>query len=321
MATNDNGTPGSPDQMDLDRLIGELETEAARRRAEPGYPHDADARLHFELARRAPNAARSIPLHDVVALVEDAAAAQTEPSPRSGARVKRSRRAVIEVLRQRFAQLDARVASLGLAAAHALHDVIDRIEDLEQRVRALEPPDGPIGPSPVPLEDSAALTQWRAVLAEGLPAGERVLYAQSDPDEIVAHLRTEGVDAYAVTDAGSPYRPGPDVRFASLLDHLRAVPDRALGAVVLAGLPEAMSPGSVAPLVAELGRVAGTVVIISEAPWWWRLRLGAVNADLALGRPLDPDTWLHAFHGVAMVGTAQYDPSGRSYRLVVGTTV
>ena len=43
--------------MDLDRLIGELETEAARRRAEPGYPHDADARLHFELARRAPTPA------------------------------------------------------------------------------------------------------------------------------------------------------------------------------------------------------------------------------------------------------------------------
>ena len=47
MTTDANGTSGSPDQVDLDRLIGELETEAARRRAEPGYPHDADARLHF----------------------------------------------------------------------------------------------------------------------------------------------------------------------------------------------------------------------------------------------------------------------------------
>ena len=101
------------------------------------------------------------------------------------------------------------------------------------------------------------------------------------------------------------------------MSHLRAVADDALGAVVLTGVPEAMSAPVIGPVVAELGRVTGMAVIISSAPWWWRLRLGAVNADLSVGRPLEPDTWLHAFHGVAMVGTAQYDPSGQSYRVVV----
>ena len=70
-------------------------------------------------------------------------------------------------------------------------------------------------------------------------------------------------------------------------------------------------------MVDALARVASRVVLVSEAPWWWRLRLGAVNADLAAGRPHDPDTWLHAFHGVALVGTAEYDPTGQSYRVVV----
>ena len=172
--------------------------------------------------------------------------------PRPGARDG----AAGEVLEHRLAQLETRVTSLGLAAAHALHVVTGRIEDLEQRVSTLEPPDGLGAPSPVSPEEDAALTRWRDVLAEGLPAGARVLYAQPDADEIVAHLRAAGVDAYGITDAGTPYRPGPDVRFAPLLDHLRAVPERALGAVVLAGLPEAMSPGAIAPLVAELGRAS-----------------------------------------------------------------
>jgi hypothetical protein len=133
----------------------------------------------------------------------------------------------------------------------------------------------------------------------------------------VAQLRSAGIDAYGLTATGALNQPGPDVRRGELLEHLRAVPDGALGAVLLAGLPEAMRPQTVGPLVAELSRVTRMVVIVSEAPWWWRLRLGAVAADLAPGRPLDPDTWLYAFHGVAMDGSAQYDPSGRSYRVVV----
>jgi hypothetical protein len=41
-----------------------------------------------------------------------------------------------------------------------------------------------------------------------------------------------------------------------------------------------------------------------------------VRADLAPGRPLDPDTWLDAFHRVAMDSSAEYDATGQSYRVV-----
>src|ERR1700688_580828 len=95
MATNDNGIPDASDPMDLDRLIGELETEAAHRRAEPGFPHDADARLHFELARQAPSPPAAVPMHDVIAQIE-ALAAEAEPpsTPPSGRR--RSRHGDVE---------------------------------------------------------------------------------------------------------------------------------------------------------------------------------------------------------------------------------
>jgi len=336
MATDENGNSGSSDPVDLDRLIGELETEAARRRAEPGYPHDADARLHFELARRAPDPAAGAALGELVARVQEAASADGAPWSDADSEPKGSARHRRQALARHLAQVHASVASLGLAATAALDAVIVRLEQLEQRVARLEPlapGPGPGVSSPSPAvagaeahagagADAAAhadetLEQWRDTLTEALPADGRVLYAQARAGEVVAQLRSAGVDAYGVTGTGPRHQPGPDVRRAELLEHLRAVPDGALGAVLMVGPPEAMSPHTVGPLVAELGRVTHVVVIVSEAPWWWRLRLGAVEADLAPGRPLDPDTWLHAFHGVGMAGSARYDPSGRSYRVVV----
>lgn len=317
MASNEHGTPGSSDQLDLDRLIGELETEAARKRADPDYPHDADARLHFELARRAPNRARWPETSELIAKVEEVALATMGSALDTHAEAARSRRRARQVVAQHFEQIDSRVTSLGVACAGALHALSARLAQLEEQVRHLEHETDDTSQTPLAPEPGDALTQWRNRLAEMLPPDERVLYAQSRADEVVAELRSAGVDAYGITDAGPRHQPGPDVRHGDLLDHLGAVPDDALGAVLLVGAAEAMKPHTIGPLVAELGRVTKVVLIVSEAPWWWRLRLGAVNADLAPGRPLDPDTWLHAFHGVAMVGSAEYDPSGHSYRLVV----
>ncbi len=313
MATNDNGIPGSSDPMDLDRLIGELETDAARRRAEPGYPHDADARLHFELARQAPNPAGATAMRDVIAHIADAVSDVGPPST-SGA--GRSRRHQGHEVAQHVRRLEEQVKATGLAAAGALAVVASRLEQLEERVRNLEPRPEPEAP-PSPSDGSDALTAWQGRLADTLTPGGRVLYAQSRVDEVVAELRSAGFDVYGITDAGSRHRPGPDVRFGEILTHLGAVEDGALGTVVLTGVPEAMTPRGIAPLVAALARAATSVVVISEAPWWWRLRVGTVEADLAEGRPLDPDTWLHAFHGVGMAGSVEYDPTGQSYRVVV----
>ena len=231
------------------------------------------------------------------------------------------------------------MTALGLAAAAALDAVTVRLAHLEDRVARLEPDaratgvssaTPPAGPdadtdretdretdTETDAHAARTLEEWRDTLAASLPTGERVLYAQARADAVVAQLRSAGIDAYGLTGTGAEYQPGPDVRRGELLEHLRAVPEGALGAVLLAGPPEAMRPETVGPLVAELGRVTRLVVMVSEAPWWWRLRLGAAAADLALRRPLDPDTWLHTFHGVGMDGSAQYDPSGRSYRVVV----
>ncbi len=324
MATNENGTSASPDDADLDRLIGELETEAARRRAEPGYPHDADAQLHFELARMAPNPRRAVPVREVIAQLEELAAPNTTTARDPGAGPA-SRRRDRQAWAEHLEQLEGRVRALAAASADALGAVADRLEHLEHLEHG-EHREGsaPHGQPEVGADtergtgpdESGALAQWQSRLAESLVTGGRVLYAQSQAESVVAALRDAGVDAYGVVGTGPP-QPGPDVRSGDLLTHLRSVPDAGLGAVVLTGVPETMAPLDVGPLTTELGRVARCVVIVSESPWWWRLRLGPVEADLARGRPLHPDTWLHAFHELSMSGTAEYDAGGRSYRVVV----
>jgi len=317
MATNEHGTSDSHDETDLDRLIGELETDAARRRAEPGYPHDVDARLHFELARRAPKAQGGPTLTEIIARLQELAGDEPDVPPPGRDGGAGWRRHDGQAVAQHLQRLDGRVTALNLATATALGAVVQRLEQLEGRVRQLEPLDDGVASSSPALDGSEALDRWRTRLAETLPRHARVLYAESQADEVVADLRAQGIDAYGITSTGSRHRPGPDVRFGELRTHLTAVADEALGAVVLVGVPDAMIAASIGPMVGELGRVAQSVVVISEAPWWWRLRVGAVHADLAGGRPLDPDTWLHAFHGVAMVGTAEYDPTGQTYRVVV----
>jgi hypothetical protein len=305
----DPGIPGDAGPVDLDRLIGELETEGARRRAEPDYPHDADARLHFELEHRAPRPPEPEAVRALLAHLETTVSALVAAGPGAAprGRLHRARRD-----REPVGQL----AAVALAVSAAVRALAERLDALERRFDAHEPahPDASTSPA---AADSDALGEWRHRLLETIDPGDgRVLYADARAEEVVAELRAAGADAYGVSATGPRDRPGPDVRTAGLLDHLRSVDGGALAVVVLAGAPEAMTPASVRPLVAELGRTASSVVVVSEAPWWWRRRLGAVAADLAPGHPLDPETWLDALDAVGLTASAQYGPSGRSYRVV-----
>jgi len=317
------GAPG--DALDLDRLIGELETEGARRRAAPDYPHDREARLHLELERLAPHPAGPAGIDDLLAGLEravaalaDAAAGDVAEGDRRGGR---SRRAA--ALGRRLRRLEGAVAAEGLAVAAAVRALRDALADLEARTARAGNGEAAATGAPVGTtspDDGEALGDWRARLADAVaPGGGRVLYHGVDADAVVGELRAAGVDAYGVTDVGPQQRPGPDVRHGELLAHLRAVGDGALGAVVVTGVPDAMTADVLGPLVDELARTAASVVVVSLAPWWWRRRLGAPDADLAPARPFDPDTWLASFDRRGLHGSAQYGPGGRSYRLVVGT--
>ena len=69
-------------------------------------------------------------------------------------------------------------------------------------------------------------------------------------------------------------------------------------------------------LIGQLVHATSTAVILSEAPWWWRARLGPEEADLIWPRPLTADTWLGGLYRAGWQVTAEYAPSGSSYRVV-----
>jgi len=308
-------TPG--EAPDLDRLIGDVEAEGARRRAAPDFPHDRAARLGLELDRQAP---AGTPAPDVAAALAEAEAAVARlveavadgVPAHAGTRGRRARE-------RRLEHLEHLLAATGLALAGAVRVLGTELARLAgPGTGAGSGEAAPVQPGGFGADD--ALAAWRPRLAEHLPTAGRVLVAGTGAlvEDVVGDLRAGGVDAYGVTTSGPELRSGPDVRHGTLLEHVRAVGDGGLGAVVVTGVADALTPGFFEALVPELVRCAQRVVVVSSAPWWWRRALGAPAADTAGGRPFEPDTWIEALARRGLEASAAYDGTGHSYRVVAG---
>ncbi len=306
----------SPRPLDLDALIGDVRQEAARRRAEPGFPLDDEARLGVESARQAPR-----PPGPALEDLADAAASMARPAERSdhAGPIGRTRELATSVLRRPPAEGRGTPALAGIVA-RALRVSATLLGDLDRRLQALEERDGsPVFEGVQPPGPAADLTSWTPRLGEHLRSEPgRVLCIGLEPDGLVGDLREHQIDAYGVTPAGDPYRTHPDLRHGDPLEHLRSVEAGALGAVVIVEpLSTGTGPG-LRSLAAELTRVSGTILVLSEAPWWWARRVGPVEADLAADRPHNPETWLEVLDGSGYEGTVRYDHGGHSYLVVAG---
>jgi hypothetical protein len=308
---------------DLDALLGEVEAEAARRRASPDYPHDLEARIEAELARQAPAPSGRVSLERLVTAVEEASFINIDvPVTASRREYMYMKTALKRGLAWYLRHVADQVSSLGYATARTLRAVTVRIEDIEERVAAVERTGQAELAQALPLATDADsyLDEWLDEVADQLAGVEgRVLCADVETEVVVARLRADGLDAYGLTREGSPYLLSPDVRHGDLIAHLGAVGDAGLGAVVLAGCTNAMNGPSLRAVIQELGRCLrpdGVVAAISEAPWWWRDHLHPSDADLAEARPLAAETWLAGLHEVGFDSTAAYDPDGHSYAVV-----
>jgi hypothetical protein len=310
--------PRRGDGFDLDALIGDLQGEAARRRAAPGFPLDDEARLGLALDRQAPQ-----PLApELERLAELATRAGTRPEiPPPTRRGWRFGPAASE---RPGATATGEEQSLSGVVARALRTVSDRLVDLEVRLRRLElrgaasAPDV-VGPAAAGAAGgpTAGFAAWKGRLPEHLPLPPaRILCSGVDAEEGVGILRSSGVDGYGLVPDGDRYRTHPDVRQGALRPHLAAVSDGGLGAVVLVEPWIGEGVAGIRDLVPELARVTPIVVVVSEAPWWWRARVGSVDADLAAARPLAAETWLYLLDRAGFVSSAEYDEPGSSYRVV-----
>jgi hypothetical protein len=304
----------------LDLLVGEVEAEAARRRAAPGYPHELEAQIEAELARQAPTPTGRLSLDRLVTSVEEAAFINIDaPATASRREFTYLKGALKRGLAWYLRHVANQVSTLGFATARTLRAVTSHIAEIEERLAALEGAGEGANVSGLPAHDEPAgyLSSWLEEVSGQLKGlGGRVLYADADADPTVAALRAAGLDAYGLTREGSPYQLSPDIRHGDLVAHLDSVGEGALGAVMLAGCADAMDGSSLKAVVERLTRTVGNgggVVVVAEAPWWWRIRLGPEAADLADARPLAAETWLAALHRAGFEGTAAYADDGRSY--------
>src|SRR5437764_1148259 len=207
------------------------------RRAGPGYPYDLEARIEAQLARQAPAPSGRVSLEGLVTAVQEASVISID------APVNASRREyayVKQVLKRGLAwylrHVADQVSSLGYATARTLRAITVDLEDIEERVAAVEHRGERDAAESLPeaTDTESHLSEWLDQVAGQLVGvNGRVLCADAQVDEVVARLRGDGLDAYGLTRDGSPYLLSPDVRQGDLIAHLGSVGDGALGATVL----------------------------------------------------------------------------------------
>ena len=116
----------------------------------------------------------------------------------------------------------------------------------------------------------------------------------------MTRLLARGVDAYGVEPvealAQRADEDGVEVRLDPVAAHLRALPDRVLGGLVLSGCVDRLPPGALVEL-AELAALklapGGKLVVVGTHPAAWGRDRDPIAADLSGGRPVHAETWCH----------------------------
>lgn len=289
--------------IDHAALLAEIDEEVARRRASGELPADFERELDLVFARFAPVHAIGDDFGQVLERAENSTFIDVlAPTGSSLPVVPQVKRVVRKVITWELRHMAQQISAFATASVRAIRLLADRVDELERTSAA-----GSSGLSAAPAVSAPTPDRehWAPlVAAEMAQAAGRVLHAEADDGWLVAHLVAAGIDAYGVDPMARTPPAGIELREDRALDHLRALPDGSLGAVVLSGCVDRLSLGSLREL-ADLARAkvvaGGLVVVIGTDP-----RAAAsgtvgdidtVAADLAPGRPLHGATWVHLLGG------------------------
>jgi hypothetical protein len=282
--------------VDLARVQAEIAEEVRRRRAAGDYPPGLERELDAMFARYAP-ASASDDFDDVLAFAETQSFIHADVPTASRraplAYVKRVLRTFMAWYVRFLAQQVTAFAGAITRAVSLLGRRVDALETATavtpERSRVRGDPAGP------------DLAPWLPLVVDAVTdAPGRVLHAEAGNGRLVHALCDSGVDAYGVEPVEETgleaARAGLDVRTDDVLTHLRNVPDGALGGVVLSGCIDRLPLGEVLAITDRATAAlaaGGVVVVLSAGPGAWARGLDPVVADLAPGRPLHPETWVH----------------------------
>lgn len=291
---------GQAEPIDHAALLAEIDQEVVRRRASGELPADFERELDLVFARFAPVHA----IGDDFAQVLERAESSTfidvlAPTESSLPVVPQVKRVVRKAITWELRYIAQQVSAFATASVRAVRLLAERVDQLE-RASGAEPA-GPGGPGS-PGGPAVALTpdreHWAPLVAAAVSGVDgRVLHAEADDGWLVASLGAAGIDAYGVGPVARTAPAGVELREDRVLDHLEALPDGSLGALVLSGCVDRLGLGSqraLAGLAWAKVAAGGVVVVIGTDP---RAALAGaadpVAADLAPGRPLHAATWAH----------------------------
>ncbi len=290
-----SGPTGPP--LDLARVVAELEDDVARKRASGELPPAVERDLDLLFARFAPAGATGTDFDALVARADSSWFVDLDvPTASNLPGVGLVKRVLRKLMAWYLRFVTQQVSAFG-------HTVVEALRTLGRRVDRLE--GATPGASPlVSAEDrhrqrAASLDPWTDdVEALLVNVTGRVLHADAGDGSFVERLEAAGVDVYGVDGChgqlATARRPGLDLRPDDTAEHLRRLGDGVLSGLVLCGAVERLPLGGLLELVdrAEATLADGArLVIVSEHPA--AMPRSVVEADLAPGRPLHPETWQH----------------------------
>lgn len=294
----DTGTPEMP-EIDFERITAEIHEEVRRRRANGDFPPGLERELDEVFSRYAPVGDTTGGYEEAIDHADTLSYVHVDvPVASNAPLVPYVKLLFKKVLGWYLRFLAQQTTSFGTAIVRAVRLLGDRVVELERAVPAADPA---LAVEVRTLTGPPALESWTPALVGALTGTKgRVLVAEAGDATVIDALAGAGVDAYGVDPDSdlvlAAAGRGLDVRMDSVLDHLRTLRDGVLAGIVLAGCVDRfplVQQRELVQLSAAKVRAGGFVAVAGMSPERWARRHSPVAADLAAGRPLHAETWVH----------------------------
>jgi hypothetical protein len=282
-------TPEQPALFDHSKLVAEIETEVARRRASGDLPADLEHELDTEFSRFAPVSTGAEDVDELLLRAESTSRIHPYPPVGSTSRIALVIKRVVALLIVRaIVHVTDQVSAFSGSITRAMRLLATRVDALEQAVPAI------VGGA---IPDEQFWIDEIPRLLGSVPRG-RVVHMDASGGAVVAALCRAGYDAYGIDiddhSADAACGKGVDIRVDGGPRHLAQLPDDALAGAVLSGVVEVLPGRGLRTLVGLLAAKlapGGRLAIVSTHPSAWAAGRTAPAADLAYGRPVRPETW------------------------------
>ncbi len=318
---SDPEVPGDA-QAYVAQVMAEIAEEVRLRRTSGDLPPALERELdelflaHSPVAGRGGDLAEALRMVDAATFIDPVVPVESERA--IGGVVKKGMRSL---LLWYVGWITHQMSQSASAVSRALHVVDDRLGELRSQLDSQRVPPAPVVEFPGVCGSDSWWAQ-SAVAAVAKSPG-RILHAACGDGWLVRSIAAAGGDVYGV-DPRSPIVEAAtlgvlDLRAEALADHLRAVAPAGLGAVVLSGIVDGMSVAERTHLLHLVGNTlapGGTMVLHSVSRETWESSDAPVQADLAPGRPLRPESWCRLLELEGYEVTVESGPDGRDFLVV-----